>query len=109
MTGVRAVREDEIPLARPVLGEAEEQRVLEVLRSGRLSLGPLLGEFERGFASKLGAAHACAVSSGLLIQTVPFEEAQESLGATAVITAAAVTLVAVGFDRVLRRGASDAS
>jgi perosamine synthetase len=55
---------DAIPLARPVLGEAEEQRVLEVLRSGRLSLGPMLGEFERAFAANVGAAHASAVSSG---------------------------------------------
>ncbi len=53
-----------IPLARPVLGDLEEERVIEVLRSGRLSLGPLLGEFERAFASKLGAVHASAVSSG---------------------------------------------
>jgi perosamine synthetase len=60
---LRAVREA-IPLARPVLGEAEEQRVLEVLRSGRLSLGPLLGEFERVFAERVGAQHASAVSSG---------------------------------------------
>ena len=60
---VREVSEA-IPLARPVLGEAEEQRVLEVLRSGRLSLGPLLGEFEREFAPRVGAAHASAVSSG---------------------------------------------
>ena len=59
----RAVREA-IPLARPVLGEAEEQRVLEVLRTGRLSLGPLLGEFERAFAPRVGAQHASAVSSG---------------------------------------------
>jgi perosamine synthetase len=55
---------DAIPLARPVLGELEEDRVLEVLRSGRLSLGPLLGEFERAFAGWVGAAHASAVSSG---------------------------------------------
>ncbi len=53
-----------IPLARPVLGAAEEERVLEVLRSGRLSLGPMLGEFERAFAPRAGAAHASAVSSG---------------------------------------------
>jgi dTDP-4-amino-4,6-dideoxygalactose transaminase len=53
-----------IPLARPVLGELEEERVLEVLRSGRLSLGPLLGEFERAFAQRLGVTHASAVSSG---------------------------------------------
>ena len=56
--------EAEIPLARPVLGEAEEQRVLEVLRSGRLSLGPLLGEFERQFAQRIGSPYASAVSSG---------------------------------------------
>ena len=54
----------EIPLASPVLGEAEEERVLAVLRSGRLSLGPMLEEFERAFAARLGATHACAVSSG---------------------------------------------
>jgi perosamine synthetase len=55
---------DEIPLARPVIGPAEEERVLEVLRSGRLSLGPRLPEFEEAFAARLGIAHASAVSSG---------------------------------------------
>jgi len=59
-----ATATDSIPLARPMLGEREEQRMLEVLRSGRLSLGPLLGEFERAFAELVGAAHASAVSSG---------------------------------------------
>jgi perosamine synthetase len=53
-----------IPLARPVLGEREEQRVLDVLRSGRLSLGPLLVEFERAFAARVGAPYGSAVSSG---------------------------------------------
>ena len=53
-----------MPLARPVLGEAEERLVLEVLRSGQLSLGPRLEEFERAFAARLGAPLACAVSSG---------------------------------------------
>ena len=55
---------EEIPLARPVLGPAEEQAVVEVLRSGRLSLGPRLAEFENAFAARLGVAHASAVSSG---------------------------------------------
>jgi perosamine synthetase len=58
------VTDEQIPLARPVLGEAEEQAVLGVLRSGQLSLGPRLGEFERLFAERLGAPHASAVSSG---------------------------------------------
>jgi perosamine synthetase len=53
-----------IPLARPVIGAAEEQAVLEVLRSGQLSLGPRLGEFERAFAARVGAPLASAVSSG---------------------------------------------
>ncbi len=54
----------EIPLAQPVLGPEEEQRVLEVLRSGQLSLGPRVPAFERAFAGFVGAPHASAVSSG---------------------------------------------
>jgi perosamine synthetase len=53
-----------LPLARPVLGEAEERRILDVLRSGQLSLGPLLPAFEEAFASRVGARYASAVSSG---------------------------------------------
>ena len=56
--------EETIPLARPVLGEPEEQAVIEVLRSGQLSLGPRLAEFERLFAAHIGARCASAVSSG---------------------------------------------
>ncbi len=53
-----------VPLARPVLGEEEEQAVLAVLRSGQLSLGPRVPEFERRFAARVGAPLASAVSSG---------------------------------------------
>jgi dTDP-4-amino-4,6-dideoxygalactose transaminase len=53
-----------IPLARPVLGEAEEQAVIDVLRSRHLSLGPRVPEFEHAFAARVGARHASAVSSG---------------------------------------------
>jgi perosamine synthetase len=56
--------EEPIPLARPVLGEPEERAVIEVLRSGQLSLGPRLVEFERSFAARVGAPLASAVSSG---------------------------------------------
>jgi perosamine synthetase len=58
------VADEFIPLAKPVLGEAEERAVIEVLRSRQLSLGPKLGEFERLFAERIGAPHASAVSSG---------------------------------------------
>jgi perosamine synthetase len=47
-----------------VLGEAEEQAVLEVLRSGSLSLGPRLAAFEQAFAEQVRAPLASAVSSG---------------------------------------------
>jgi perosamine synthetase len=53
-----------IPLAKPVIGAREEELVLEVLRSGQLSLGPRVPAFEEAFAARLGARFACAVSSG---------------------------------------------
>ncbi|HEX4463186.1 MAG TPA: DegT/DnrJ/EryC1/StrS family aminotransferase [Solirubrobacterales bacterium] len=53
-----------IPLAKPELGAREEELVLEVLRSGRLSLGPTGERFERAFAEWLGVEDAVAVSSG---------------------------------------------
>jgi perosamine synthetase len=56
--------DEEIPLARPVLGAEEEDAVRDVLRSGQLSLGPRVPAFEQAFAARLGVAHACAVSSG---------------------------------------------
>ncbi|HWF55091.1 MAG TPA: DegT/DnrJ/EryC1/StrS family aminotransferase [Solirubrobacteraceae bacterium] len=51
-------------MAQPVIGEEEERLVLEVLRSGRLSLGPMLPRFEADFARVLGVPYASAVSSG---------------------------------------------
>jgi perosamine synthetase len=53
-----------IGLARPDIGAREEELVLEVLRSGRLSLGPMGERFEREFAAWLGVEDAVAVSSG---------------------------------------------
>ena len=52
-----------IPIARPSFGRAEEDAVVEVLRSGWVSQGPRVAEFERRFAEYVGAAHAIAVSS----------------------------------------------
>jgi perosamine synthetase len=63
-----------IPLARPYLDDREEELVLEVLRSGRLSLGPTIERFEEQIAERVGAPYAAAVSSGttglhLLVRT----------------------------------------
>ena len=38
--------------------------MLEVLRSGQLSLGPRVPAFEQAFAARIGGVHASAVSSG---------------------------------------------
>ena len=55
---------ESIPLAKPEIGAREEELVPEVLRSGRLSLGPMGERFERELAAWLGVEDAVAVSSG---------------------------------------------
>jgi perosamine synthetase len=62
-TGQRA-ETGEISLSAPLLGEREEELVLEVLRSGRLGLGPMTDRFEALLAERVGAQHVAAVSSG---------------------------------------------
>jgi perosamine synthetase len=52
-----------VPIARPSFGQLEEEAVIEVLRSGWVSQGPRVAEFERQFAEYVGASHAVAVSS----------------------------------------------
>ena len=53
-----------VPLSAPYVDEREEELVLEVLRSGRLSLGPTVDEFERALAERLDVPYVAAVSSG---------------------------------------------
>jgi perosamine synthetase len=53
-----------IPLARPDLGPREEELLLEVVRSGALSRGPKLAQFEHDFGEWLGGGYAVALSSG---------------------------------------------
>ena len=52
-----------IPIARPVMGEAELEAVRRPLLSGWLTQGPEVAAFEREFAGYVGAPHACAVSN----------------------------------------------
>lgn len=55
---------EQVPLSGPYLGEREEELVLAVMRSGRLSLGPTIDRFEELVAERVGAPYAAAVSSG---------------------------------------------
>jgi len=53
-----------IPLSHPDITELEKEKVLEVLNTANLSLGPKLEEFEKGFAAYIGSKYAVAVNSG---------------------------------------------
>ncbi|MCZ6736043.1 MAG: DegT/DnrJ/EryC1/StrS family aminotransferase [Planctomycetota bacterium] len=53
-----------IPLSQPDITEAEIRSVVATLRSGRLSLGPRLEEFEHLLTQRVGRRHGIGVSSG---------------------------------------------
>lgn len=54
----------QIPLAKPSFDAEEERALVEALRSGWVTQGPRVEEFEARFAECVGAEHAVAVSSG---------------------------------------------
>ncbi|MDH4079428.1 MAG: DegT/DnrJ/EryC1/StrS family aminotransferase [Nitrospira sp.] len=54
---------DFLPFHRSDVGDEEVAEVVDVLRSGWLTTGPKVREFEQEFAAKVGAEHAVAVNS----------------------------------------------
>ena len=53
-----------VPMCAPSVGAAERDAVLDVLSTSVLALGPRLEAFERGIASRVGAAQGIGVNSG---------------------------------------------
>ncbi|MEN3610720.1 DegT/DnrJ/EryC1/StrS family aminotransferase [Plantactinospora sp. ZYX-F-223] len=55
---------DLIPPAKPVIGEAEIEAAVRVLRSGRVVQGPEVAAFEEEFSELVAGRHCVAVNSG---------------------------------------------
>jgi perosamine synthetase len=75
---------EKISMSAPDLDESDIQAVLEVLRSGRLALGPKAREFEELIAEYIGVKYAVAVSSGtaglhILVRTLEVGPGDEIL------------------------------
>ena len=66
----------EVHIADPELGDAEIDRVVDVLESGQLADGPEVRAFEDEFAERVNAEHAVATSNG----TTALHAALEAVG-----------------------------
>lgn len=71
-----------IQLAKPDITQAEIDEVVEVLKSGWLSIGPKIEQFEKSVADYVGVKHAIAVNSGtsalhLLIKAFDIKDEDE--------------------------------
>ena len=83
------------------LGEEEAEAVAEVVRSKWLSVGPRTAEFEKRFASEMGASHAVAVSSctaalHLALQSAGIEAGDEVLVPSYTFVASANPILYLG-------------
>ncbi len=91
-----------IPIAKPLIGDDEKRRVLEVLESGRLVAGRWVNEFEQSFSAYVGAAHGVATSSGTTALMVALEAAGIGAGARVITTPFSFGATATA---ILHRGA----
>ncbi|MFJ8883963.1 DegT/DnrJ/EryC1/StrS family aminotransferase [Streptomyces sp. NPDC102402] len=59
-----SINEQPVPAASPVIGEAEIEAVVRVMRSGRVVQGPEVAAFEEDFSGLVDGRHCVAVNSG---------------------------------------------
>ncbi len=92
------LKQQTIPFHTASVGEDEAKAAADVIRSGWLTMGPKTIEFERNFASYVGARHAIAVSSctaalHLALEAVGLQPGDEVLVPTTTFTATAEVVV----------------
>ncbi|MDR3777254.1 MAG: DegT/DnrJ/EryC1/StrS family aminotransferase [Terracidiphilus sp.] len=88
------VKEQIIPFHSADVGEEEAKAAAEVIRSGWLTMGPKTIEFEKQFASYVGAKHAVGVSSctaalHLALDAIGLKQGDEVLVPTTTFTSTA--------------------
>jgi dTDP-4-amino-4,6-dideoxygalactose transaminase len=76
-----------LPFHIPEIGEDEIESVVNTLRSGWLTTGPKVKQFEEEFAKSIGSSHAVAVNSGtaalhLALEAVEINEGDEVIMST---------------------------
>jgi dTDP-4-amino-4,6-dideoxygalactose transaminase len=96
----------QVPFHRASVGEEEAQAVGEVIRSGWMTMGPKTFEFEKDFASYVGAQQAIAVSTGtaalhLALEAAGVQAGDEVLLPTTTFTATGEAITYVGARPVL--------
>ena len=92
------IKQQTIPFHVASVGEDEAQAAADVIRSGWLTMGPKTVEFERNFASYVGARHAIGVSSctaalHVALEAVGLQPGDEVLVPTTTFTATAEVVV----------------
>ena len=95
----RAVRNRErfLPFASPLVGQEELDGVMECLRSGWLTTGIKVKEFEQAFADYIGCRHALAVNSctaalHLALEAIGVGEGDEVITSPMTFTATAAVI-----------------
>jgi perosamine synthetase len=83
-----------LPFHVPEIGEAEIESVIDTLRSGWLTTGPKVKQFEEEFAKSIGAGYGVAVNSGtaalhLALEAVEIHERDEVIMPTMTFAATA--------------------
>ncbi len=95
-----------IPFHRPSIGEEEIAEVLETLRSGWLTTGPRVRQFEQEFAAYVGSSYAVAVNSctaalHLALEAIGLHPGDEIIVPTYTFTATAEVVTYFGARPVL--------